>query len=806
MTDKFFQDRDNAGKTISGKLMSKVEDSANDYRTVVISDGGTTTMLKTKGGMPEVTQTKPVSACVLFPLVEKTLAGALTQADRLYHHDHEVDAAVEERRKFSSDGLLSLIVKPLRRLRLYSEGLAKYITVWFADYSRTPTAVDTSKPEYTAAVTGIKATESLLRTYYTPVFIPYNHDAGANSDLKKLGFVFKRIKDMVFSTAEFGEFKVVFGNYSTATLPGSDVVGTEKLPKGASELLASRTFYGTDPWSMHKVKELFFTEGKLTVATPGGIMEPVRRLELDILDPQQQTFSTKVRPLTSMTDLVTFGKIWHGFLEQQNNGSGPRILWDSAEKTRQLLIHNTNPTNGPVVDIEIYTYGGYDRYYKFPDQSANTGGAVVPDGAAFNDYAILTNGRLGCLVDSPMLLPNHNASVSDILYKDSKGGVWKITFTTGGALGAYLIVTVTGRIDDFMETKTTCSVEIANFFVATTSSYYKLVVKNSPDSKKAAVLLYTGTPGPSMLLGGVDAYYLFEFSGDGSTETATYGQGISCTWSGAAGWETDGGPLGRIYTQEITNSPNMPGGAATPAYTLASWWTSESRTGTPPNETVTQVWEDLLKVNANAHHRSATIQKTMHDIVFKRDTGTWERVDFEDSVIVDRALVFSGFSTQTIVRTVVTGPGVNTTTYAPSGPLTGQRYDVVTTTRLFRMTPQAPEQALVGRQVVTNGQTFTFNNGTLAGPDAMAPIPTVTSGIPTTGVTPSVEAVGPTDVGYPYIGRYVSGVSGANTYSSSVCYENAVSDFLGESGIRIAYDPVNEKLVKLNSTTYASFI
>lgn len=58
MIDKFFQDRDNAGKTISGKLMSKVEDSANDYRTVVISDGDTTTMLKTKGGMPEVTQTK----------------------------------------------------------------------------------------------------------------------------------------------------------------------------------------------------------------------------------------------------------------------------------------------------------------------------------------------------------------------------------------------------------------------------------------------------------------------------------------------------------------------------------------------------------------------------------------------------------------------------------------------------------------------------------------------------------------------------------------------------------------------------
>lgn len=58
MTDKFFQDRDNAGKTISGKLMSKVEDNANDYRTVVISDGDTTTMLKTKGGMPEVTQTK----------------------------------------------------------------------------------------------------------------------------------------------------------------------------------------------------------------------------------------------------------------------------------------------------------------------------------------------------------------------------------------------------------------------------------------------------------------------------------------------------------------------------------------------------------------------------------------------------------------------------------------------------------------------------------------------------------------------------------------------------------------------------
>lgn len=792
MSDRIFYDRDDAGRTISEKLMNKVEDSANDFRTVVISDGETTTMLKTKGGMPEVTQTKKSSsdaaACVLFPLVEKTLDGEETQDDRLYYHDHDADQNVEARRKFSSDGVLSVLVKPLRRLRLYSGGLKKYITVWFADHSATPVPVDTGSPDYLAAAPGVKATET-QRTWHTPVFIPYDNKAGDDSDLKSLGFVFKRLKDVVFSTAEYGLFTAVFGGFTSPPIPGTEVIGSAKLPNGASERMSIRTFYGTAPY---KVKEMFFNGLALTIASPGGLLSPVRNQELAILNPQQQTFSaTKVRPLTDASKLVVFGKCWHGFLEYTLDGSGSRILWDSADKRKQLLVHNTNPNLGQVVEIVPYVINDYPRYYDFSVPSVNTEGASIPGGAAFKKYAVLNTGRLGCTIDAPVLLPNNTDTVSDILYRDENGVVWKLTLED---VAGFLKVRVSGRVDDFLEDKTSCSVEIANIFLGVGENYAKIVVKNSPDSKKAAVIVYSGSDPMTMLTSFVDAYFLLDFSGDGSTDTATYGQGISCSWSGAAGWNVSG-PLGQINTYRTIEGWHFGNGGTQPGFTRAIEPVSQTTTGTWPNEITTSIYEHQLTVPDTYVSKNKHVQGLMVDVVFDRENLCWKRIDYERITDSFDTRTFSGFSAMTVVETDVTGCDP---VYSV-GVLSGVHRFVFTTTRIYKLSTQSENDG------ITSGHTTTEER--YWGGDLGLTLESISNnvtyfGLPEEYPPPVIEAVGHPNAGYPYIGRYLAGGS----YTTKICYENAVSDFLGENGVRIAYDPVNEKIVRLDADSYGNFV
>ncbi len=62
MTDyPFDQDRDNAGKTVAKRLKDRIGGDTSSFRTVIEKDiaTGDVTMLRTKGGMPEITKTRP---------------------------------------------------------------------------------------------------------------------------------------------------------------------------------------------------------------------------------------------------------------------------------------------------------------------------------------------------------------------------------------------------------------------------------------------------------------------------------------------------------------------------------------------------------------------------------------------------------------------------------------------------------------------------------------------------------------------------------------------------------------------------
>lgn len=817
MTD-FIKDRDGAGNAIGRKLVDAIGGDTSSFRTRIIDDGITKTMLRTKGGAPELTvKKKPIAVCELFPLVEKTLTGNLTQADRLYYHDNQADINTPARRKFSYDGVLSLLVTPLMRLRLHSQGLGKYVTVWFNDHTKATGETDadlvqvgvSTSTEFSVAVTGVKAVEQLrntndppelLRTYYKPVFVSHQDAVTPSSDLKSMGFLFKRIKHMSLDTS-LGAFGIEFGNFDTENPPLRDVSTAASLPTGASENLGGRTFYGTDPWPKHNVKKLAFTAGDLTVAAPGGVLEPLVRDVLDVLDPQQYTYSDKVRPLTSISELQGFGKPWHGYLEDQNNGAGPRVLWDSIERNTQLRVHNSLPENGPIVDLIPYVYNGYDRYYNFGMPEVDTLGAVIPGKAGFKNHAIINSGRLGCFADSPVILPTQTAAASDLLYKDPDGTVWKLSIAQ--TAGFYITVTVTGRVDDFMDEKVICSVEIARFFTAGTSTFYKMVVKNSPDGKKAALILYTGATAAEMLVSGVDGYYLLGFSGTGSVDEATYGEGISCSYSGVMGWEVDGGPLGRIYKTETTGGATSASSTVQPSYVANNVPISDVTVGVYPNQITTRVYEDAVVCTQPSYSRyEIEVVATLHDIAFNRETNQWDRIDVLRETELQINNDSYGFLGK-VTRTSVTDFFGVTTTYSPSHADTYVARSTVTT-RTWRLSTQEKDQGITGKHSINDVVRWSLDNNTFDGPISDS-VSVVDSGVPSSASTVLSE-VGSVIVGYPYIGRYLSATFSSTTVTSKVCYERAVSDFQGSANMRIAYDPVNETIHEITSPTYGYFV
>lgn len=816
------KDWGNAGKSLTRGLADKLGEAAADsFRTAKVIVNGVTTTYETKGGKPQVTVTKPTVAtqCTVFPIKEMTLAGDETQDERLYYHDHDADQDTPAKLYFSADGILSVRVTPLMRLRLKSIKLAKAITVWLNDHSgadASTTQVGTAThADFDAVVPGIKAVEKLkrsapdsplLREYHPKTYIP--NPTGSVEDLFGLGYLFKRLKKIVFDISgapPTTRFSVLFGNYDLAT--AKDVSPQSRGDGRAVETKVGKREFHTAgiEGEKHKVKTIKFNVvDTLTIATPGGVLEPLHHASTDTLHPLQYTgVAEEIRPLTSCADISAFGQVWHGYREDTANGSGTRILWDSIDRNYRILTHNTDPEAGPVIDLALVQPTPYEQYYNFDLPEVDSEGVGLPQNASFKNYAIFNGGRLGPLSSAPQLITYTDVSgVFDILYRDPTGIIWNINLVTGFLQGTGIyrcVVKVTGRVDNFLETKTPCDIQIADFLVAemvVDSAPPRVVVKNSPDGKSAALIGYSPTQ-----LEVPNGYKILNFSGTGSLVTATYGQGIACTQAGPTTWLEDG-PLGKIYVQDYWSAASEDGEVKPTTTSPALSWRNiipsylVSYTGSGPDAVSVYSSTDELFTNTMSRYiEQHEDYSWLVDIVFDADVLGWKRIDYHRDRTSSYTETYTGFLGQ--VETVSTfWVGGSSSVATPPGPYLGTLTQVDTADYKFYYTG-VDVGMISGRY--TRTEVRSMSSGSLTGS---------TSSESSSGVTDSANVVkvtiGDRGYGMPVVGRSLFNVM-TSEYSPMI-YEGVVSSFPGTPSVRFAYDPHNKTLHQLDSTTYGTFV
>lgn len=540
------RDFGNAGSTLSRKMGEKAD--GEEFRTVILGDK----MLRTKGGMPrtfDLAVKKVVAAiCKLFPLEEKTLAGAATQADRLYYHDHSASTEVPEKRIFSTDGALSVAIRPLKRIRFKVKDSPQVVTVWLNDQSQPDDSfiqvTEAASAEFNATNQGVKVVENATRLHYAPEYTPKttNQTLIGQMKTKGMGWVFKRVRQITARIEGVsGVTGVVlrFANYL-----GGDIKPASTPPaEYGEESLAKRTFYGTSPFPLHKLKLLKFNGANDTVtfATPGGVMTPF--VDVDQVDPLQYTGSTDViRSFESLTALHTFGQPWHGFMLRRS--ASDFAIWETPACTKKILDHVPTGT-APYTKLfypSIVSQCAHRYDFSMPtvtwgDDYGATEQKLVKDFILHS-----ASGRHGPFIDSYTVMPSDGFL---LLYKEpgSTGAVWAISAGWRVNETSYLVeffAKFTGRFDNFLETKPNTTRELVSASTGRMPAGFLCVRAHVlPGGGKARLVYgsgYSTKSGSSPLITGpwVDTYIFAEItvSGTGNKEkvpAADYGLGISAS-------------------------------------------------------------------------------------------------------------------------------------------------------------------------------------------------------------------------------------------------------------------------------------
>lgn len=345
MNDDILQDRDGAGKAMSGKLTNKV--GTDSFRTAIIKDGDTTTMLRTKGGMREVTMTKVVAAatsCKLFPLEEIDEAGEDTQNSRQYY-DEPVGAS-DGGRIFSHDGVFSIPSNPLK-LALFKSGAGR-LNVWLNNYSATPenpadwSGIEQVVPEdldggkdvveilqsaeaYNEDEYQPKTGGEVSRRYYKPIMVWRKE---GEPETPELSFVVARLKSITFKVAGFeGRRKLQFSRVNPNTRKVVEVTAAKN--KFSETAITDREYITT---ALSILRKTHFTEGVMTTAVStstsnkyknGGFLSPMHngvalRFQLEEIVEVQQTGSVQTSevalPANDLSTILAFGQPRHGLL------------------------------------------------------------------------------------------------------------------------------------------------------------------------------------------------------------------------------------------------------------------------------------------------------------------------------------------------------------------------------------------------------------------------------------------------------------------------------------------------------------
>lgn len=445
MSDRLFNDRDGAGKTIGRKLEDRVNDPLG-FRTVIVKDGDNEVMLRTKGGRPELTVKKPepkapITTCVKSPLTEIAFKYHATTAQtgyrRWYGEPDPVNPVTPAAPtyQYSSDGLLCIEARKLQKIS-FRDANNQPVDFLFAEQPVNPDTPAVDLPAVSASAAASTARFKFIEGKYPDRewYPPERADIGwaFTSPATAVSFFIKRVKSIKFSVtdslhAALGAvlIKWRFAFKDTAPLPGT-YPDTACANQNATEVsFPGREFYASA------------TDGnmeKLTLRT--GLAEPygTSNIRLDFkkpgsfvaaVDPEGATGNTRPADKTKAIDLcefAAFGNPYHGLVWL----SGSATFYKDSSRTTQWPFSPAQPA-WPVaigsIPLLLDT-----RYYNVYGATTHEGidNGHPEDGSMLKD-AILTYGAW--YIKDPDHAGWGQLDDNEVLYKDPDGSVWVVLLT-----------------------------------------------------------------------------------------------------------------------------------------------------------------------------------------------------------------------------------------------------------------------------------------------------------------------------------------------------------------------------------------
>lgn len=468
MSDRLFNDRDGAGKTIGRKLEDRVNDPLG-FRTVIVKDGENEIMLRTKGGRPELTVKKPepkapITTCVKSPLTEIAFKYHATTAQtgyrRWYGEPDPVNPVTPAAPtyQYSSDGLLCIEARKLQKIS-FRDANNQPVDFLFAEQPVNPDTPAVDLPAVSASAAASTARFKFIEGKYPDRewYPPERADIGwaFTSPATAVSFFIKRVKSIKFSVtdslhAALGAvlIKWRFAFKDTIPLPGT-YPDTACANQNATEVsFPGREFYASA------------TDGnmeKLTLRT--GLAEPygTSNIRLDFkkpgsfvaaVDPEGATGNTRPADKTKAIDLcefAAFGNPYHGLVWAPISAT-PVFYHDSSRTTQwpftpSLPLHGPggDPWSGRTLDHRYYNVSGVDVFAT--DNIVTTG--HPEEGALYRD-AFMAFGTW--YVKDPDPAGWGQLNFDEALYKDPSGAVWVIGVQYGYSAVATFECTTTYSI------------------------------------------------------------------------------------------------------------------------------------------------------------------------------------------------------------------------------------------------------------------------------------------------------------------------------------------------------------------------
>lgn len=457
MSDRLFNDRDGAGKTIGRKLEDRVNDPLG-FRTVIVKDGDNEVMLRTKGGRPELTVKKPepkapITTCVKSPLTEIAFKYHATTAQtgyrRWYGEPDPVAPAgpAAQTYQYSSDGLFALPARKLQKISFKDANLQN-VDFLFAEQPVDPTTLSANLPATSVAAAASTARFKFIEGKYPERewYPTERSDIGwaFTSPATAVKFFIKRVKSIKFSVtdtmnAALGAILIKWKfAYKDSTPLTGNPPDTGCANQNAEEVsFPGREFYAavTDG-NMEKLTMRVSNAAdiRLDFKKPGSFIA--------VVDPENATGNTRPADKTKAIDLCEFsgfGNPYHGLVW---NSQALRVVYSDKTKIDTVKVKDGSgiPANYPDLEgnnhyLKNYYYGGngaFDfglRYYNFynvnPFEQANITSTDDPyDGFLYMD-AVIAHGL--------WYVGDHGASPTwnllddnSMLYKDGAGNCWEI--------------------------------------------------------------------------------------------------------------------------------------------------------------------------------------------------------------------------------------------------------------------------------------------------------------------------------------------------------------------------------------------